>query len=106
MTVDLSSMSQKELLALRKDIDKALVAAEEKARREALDAAKKAAAEFGFSLDELLKSVEPGKKRSKSPAKYRNPDNPAQTWSGLGRKPRWIHDALAKGTDLKKLEIR
>lgn len=106
MTIDLNSMSQKELLELKKDIDKALVAAEERSRRDALAAARKAAAEFGFSIDELVKPGDTGKKRSKNPAKYRNPENPAQTWSGLGRKPQWIHDALEKGTDLKKLEIR
>lgn len=106
MAIDLNSMSQKELLDLKKDVEKALVAAEDRSRREALAAAKKAANDFGFSLDELIAPGDTGKKRSKNPAKYRNPENPAQTWSGLGRKPQWIHDALEKGTDLKKLEIR
>ncbi len=106
MAIDLNSMSQKELLDLKKDVEKALVAAEDRSRREALAAAKKAANDFGFSLDELISPGDTGKKRSKNPAKYRNPENPAQTWSGLGRKPQWIHDALEKGTDLKKLEIR
>ena len=32
------------------------------------------------------------KKRVKSsrPAKYRNPSNPEQTWTGLGKPPAWI----------------
>ena len=30
-------------------------------------------------------------------AKYQNPDNPAQTWSGRGRNPQWMNDALSKG---------
>lgn len=32
------------------------------------------------------------KKRVKSarPAKYRNPSNPEQTWTGLGKAPAWV----------------
>src|SRR4051812_16548556 len=26
--------------------------------------------------------------------KYRNPDNPAETWAGRGRKPKWVQDRL------------
>jgi DNA-binding protein H-NS len=33
--------------------------------------------------------------------KYRNPDNPAETWAGRGLKPRWLAAALKTG---KKLE--
>ena len=33
--------------------------------------------------------------------KYRNPDNPAETWAGRGLKPRWLTAAMKGG---KKLE--
>lgn len=107
MAIDLKSMSRKELKQLGKDVAKALKDAERRERQEALKAAEKAAAEFGFSLTELA-----GEKKGRGPAKgstakakYRNPDDPSQTWSGRGRKPQWIHDALAKGTDVADLEI-
>ncbi|WP_227272649.1 H-NS histone family protein [Roseobacter weihaiensis] len=32
-----------------------------------------------------------------SKAKYKNPDNPKQTWSGMGRKPAWFIAHLAAG---------
>lgn len=40
------------------------------------------------------------KKRMRQPVttgepKYRNPDNPDQTWSGRGRRPAWFKDTLA-----------
>jgi DNA-binding protein H-NS len=38
--------------------------------------------------------------------RYRNPDNAEQTWSGRGRRPRWIHDAEASGRSLPDMEIR
>src|SRR5271169_2766905 len=33
--------------------------------------------------------------------KYRNPENPAETWAGRGLKPRWLAAAIKSG---KKLE--
>lgn len=31
--------------------------------------------------------------RRKGKAKYRNPANPEQTWTGRGKKPNWLRDA-------------
>jgi DNA-binding protein H-NS len=38
-------------------------------------------------------------------AKYRNPDNPEETWAGRGRKPKWVQDRLDQGTPLEELLI-
>ncbi|MHA6263419.1 H-NS histone family protein [Arenibacterium sp. CAU 1754] len=111
MAIDLKNMSRKELLKLQSDIDKALVAAEERERRDALKAAQDAAAKFGYSLDDLANPGDGRKKRrakgkrANAAPKYRNPENPEQTWSGMGRKPQWFHDALANKVDIKELEI-
>ena len=37
--------------------------------------------------------------------KFRNPDNPAQMWSGRGRKPKWVEEKLAAGRQLDDLRI-
>src|SRR5690349_15221222 len=37
--------------------------------------------------------------------KYRNPDNPEETWAGRGRKPKWVQDHLDQGTPLDELLI-
>ncbi|MEY8830231.1 H-NS family nucleoid-associated regulatory protein [Sedimentitalea sp. XS_ASV28] len=107
MTIDLTSMSRKELKKLSKDVEKAITSAEKRERKEALEAAERAAAEYGFALSELSgdQVTRKSAKGSKAAAKYRNPDDPAQTWSGRGRKPQWIHDALANGKDIAELEI-
>jgi len=105
MAINLEKMSRKELLSLRDQVEKALVSAEKKERREALKAAEKAAAEFGFSLAELSGGGTPSAKGTKTKAKYRNPAAPEQTWSGRGRKPQWVHDALKAGKDISELEI-
>src|SRR5689334_2697909 len=37
--------------------------------------------------------------------KYRNPDNPSETWAGRGRKPKWVQDRLDQGASLDDLLI-
>ena len=96
---DLDSMSRKELETLKKDVDKALSTVSDRERKAAIDAAERAAAEYGYSLTDLANGAVRGSKKSKSksPAKFRNPENPDETWSGRGRKPRWLVDAESAG---------
>ena len=56
----------------------------------------------GFTLQEILEA-KPMRKPVKP--KYRNPDNPEQTWTGRGRRPRWVEDCLENGKDLEELVI-
>ena len=49
------------------------------------------------------KAEEPTKRRRPYPhvfPKYRNPANPAETWSGRGKQPRWIVAQLKSGKKL------
>ncbi|MCL4158599.1 UNVERIFIED_CONTAM: hypothetical protein GTU68_040257 [Idotea baltica] len=97
-------MSLKELKELRKDVSKAIEDYTARRRREALAAAKAAAKAAGFTLEELIGKPMKGKGAS-SPAKYRHPENPEVTWSGRGRHPAWIKEALAEGKSLEAFEI-
>ncbi len=36
---------------------------------------------------------------------YRNPSNSAETWTGRGRQPKWVREALARGLRLEDLTI-
>ena len=45
-----------------------------------------------------------GEKRAVAP-KYRNPANQMQTWTGRGKQPHWVRDALAGGKSLTDLAI-
>ena len=40
------------------------------------------------------------------PPKYRNPNNPQETWTGRGRKPRWVVALLEQGYTLDQLKIQ
>lgn len=100
--IDLNSMSKSELQKLHKDVGKAIEGYDERERQKALSTLEAKARELGFSLAELT-----GAKKSKTvnPAKYRNPDNPNQTWTGRGRQPDWIKKAKEEGKDLATMEI-
>ena len=37
--------------------------------------------------------------------KFRNPDDPAETWSGRGRQPRWVIQQLRLGKRIEEFKI-
>ena len=41
-----------------------------------------------------------GAARGKVAPKYRNPDNPSETWAGRGLRPRWLTAAIKSGKKL------
>lgn len=102
MSLDLNSMSKDDLLSLRGEVDKALKSLDARRKAEALKAAQEAAKEHGFTLAELTGDAKPAKKVA---AKFANPANSSQTWSGRGRQPVWYRDALAAGASESDLAI-
>ncbi|ARC36573.1 H-NS histone family protein [Paracoccus yeei] len=103
MELDLDKMSLRDLRDLRSKVDKAIATFEDRRKREALSAVENAAREFGFSLAELASAKGAG--RGRVAAKYANPEDPNATWTGRGRKPRWVQEALDAGKSLEDLQI-
>lgn len=99
---DLDDLSYAQLIALDAKIKKAILerkAAEAQATRQQLrDFAEKA----GFDINELFGRR--GRKGSSS-VKYRNPEDASQTWTGRGRKPNWLVQALKNGGNLDRFAI-
>jgi DNA-binding protein H-NS len=96
LKLDVNTLSLKELKDLQSQVAKAISGYEDRRKREALAELEEKAKAMGFSLAELT-GVTAGRKRSPSVAKYANPANASDTWSGRGRKPRWFSEALSKG---------
>lgn len=109
MPTNLAKMSDKELNKLSSDIAREKKNREKSKLDEARKAAEAAAKKHGFKLTDLMGGSAPraGKpaKRAPSPAKYANPDDRSQTWSGRGRQPAWFKSAVAAGKDPKSMEI-
>lgn len=103
MKFNVDSMSRKELVKLKAEVEKALSTIEKRKKAEAKKAIEDAAKKHGFSLNEILGKTKTT--RSKSVPKYKNPNDPEQTWSGRGRQPTWVKEALAKGKKLQDFSI-
>ena len=92
--MELNGLSFDELKKLQKDIDRAIATFEARriaAAREELEARAK---ELGVTLKQVMGESGATKVKTPVPVKYRNPNNPEETWTGRGRKPRWLTVAL------------
>lgn len=102
--IDLEKMSMDELKALSKDVAKAIKNYEKRKRTEALAEIQAVAKRHGLSIDDIVGGKRKGTK-VKAPAKYRNPKNPDEEWSGRGRQPAWFKAAVSGGAKVESLEI-
>jgi DNA-binding protein H-NS len=60
--------------------------------------------EYGITIDDLKGGAKKGKSRGAVAAKYRNPAT-GDSWSGRGRAPRWLADAMAKGRSKEEFRV-
>lgn len=104
MSRDLNSMSLKELKDLQNQVNRAIASFEDRAKKKALSDLEERARELGFSLNELVGAATT-KKRAPAKPKYANPADASETWSGRGRKPRWVEAALKAGKKLEDIAI-
>jgi DNA-binding protein H-NS len=104
VSIDLNSMSLKELKDLQAQVAKAISGFEDRRKKQALAELEEKARAMGFSLSELTGAAAP-RKRAPAAVKYANPANRSDTWSGRGRKPRWFAEALAKGKTPEDMAI-
>ncbi|MEA3412121.1 MAG: H-NS histone family protein [Pseudomonadota bacterium] len=103
--VNFSQYSLKQLLDLEQDLTKAIRDRQVEQKKEALDKVRDIAAGLGITPEELILG-EGRPKKGRVPAKYQNPINKKQTWSGRGKQPGWLKELLAGGKKIEELEIR
>ena len=104
MNFNLDTMGERELKDLRARVDRALATLDSRKLEEARKAAEEAVRQYGYSLSDVLAAKsKPGK--SSGVAKYRNPADPDQTWTGRGRQPAWIKEGLASGRPMSDFAI-
>ncbi len=104
MDINLNELSLKDLKDLQSQIAKAITTFEDRRKRQAIAELEDVARAKGYSLSELTGSSGL-RKTSTSVAKYANPANHADTWSGRGRKPRWFIEAMAAGRKPEDLAV-
>ena len=104
MEIELDHLSLKELKDLRAKVDRAISGFEDRKKKVALAELEETARKMGYSLAELTSLTGVRKRRPAAP-KYANPADATDTWSGRGRRPRWVTAALAAGKSLEDLAI-
>ncbi|HSF63420.1 MAG TPA: H-NS histone family protein [Paracoccaceae bacterium] len=104
MDINLNALSLKELKDLQSQVGRAIASYEDRKKKAALAELEEKAREMGFSLAELT-GVTGKVGRAPAAAKYANPANASDTWSGRGRKPRWFIEAIAAGKSPADLAV-
>ena len=106
MARELDRMSYKDLQELDLKVKKAKASANPNpaAASGTGDKLEAMAAAQGFKISDLFGGR--GGKGRKVAAKYANPDDPSETWTGRGRKPRWLSAKLKDGDRIDKYLIK
>jgi DNA-binding protein H-NS len=109
--IDLSKLSIEELEGLVKDAQAEITSRREAERERVLGQMRELAATLGLTLEDVGR-MERGKGGAVKAAaggsvapKYRHPSDPNLTWSGRGKRPTWIAEALAAGKSLEDLAV-
>jgi len=113
MALKLEKMTVKELDAVIAQAQQRKQMAYEAVRQQARGRIDAILAETGLTLEELYSNGAGHKAakrtlatKSKKPPRFRNPDNPEETWSGYGgRMPRWFANAINAGLTKEDLMI-
>lgn len=103
--IDLSEFSVAELRKLSQRVEKELERRQTKERREVAVRIRELASSVGMSVEEIVGTDKEAKTKSLGQPKYRNPDNPKQTWTGKGKRPAWYKKAIEEGKTPEELEI-
>jgi DNA-binding protein H-NS len=108
MKIDLSALSVNELNDLKKNIAIELELRQRGERQKLIEEFRERAKALGISPRELMAAAKG--KVAKAPKslgvpKFANPADKSQTWTGKGKRPRWVHEALAVGKSLDDLKI-
>ncbi|MGE0701007.1 MAG: H-NS family nucleoid-associated regulatory protein [Hyphomicrobiaceae bacterium] len=103
--INVDKLPLKELLDLEARVKKAIGAAREREKSEVRQEMMALAQKRGLSITEIFGGTRGGAKGGKVAIKYRNPDNPDDTWTGRGRQPKWLVAALKKGAKVEDFAL-
>lgn len=101
--VDLEALDVDELIAITQNAQQLIVEKQHQRLYDAYEKFEEIAESCNSTIEEILQAGEQlEKKRS---IKYRNPNNSEETWTGRGRKPTWLVNAIDQGKQLEDFYI-
>lgn len=110
MAFDLNNLSVQELEDVISQANDLIEQKREEAVARARAEIEKIAASTGYSVEDLLglrdTRARKAVARKSLPDKYRNPKDSSQTWSGRGKRPKWLQEVLEKGAKLESFLVK
>lgn len=101
----LESLSTPELVELHNYINQLVRGNQKQLKKNLLSEIQFLAQGKGLAVEDVVWKNVKEKKKKQYPPKYQNPLEPAQTWTGLGKRPKWVQAQLDDGKDLTDLLI-
>ncbi len=102
---DFNQLSESELREIINNAEKALKENQSNKRKETINKIKELAASIAITVEIHDTEKKLDKRSSTVAARYRNPEDASQTWTGRGLKPKWIQVLLDAGKSLSDFEI-
>ena len=104
-SIDLKGLDIDQLTALFGNVQTEMASREKRKRQELRSELERRMAAEGYKLNDIFPEAggggQPAGRRQKMPPKYRNPQNSDETWTGIGRSPKWVQAILAeRGIDV------
>ena len=103
-SIDLESLDIDHLAELLAKAQTEITSREKGNRKELRAELERRVAADGYRMADIfpeLGAASSSGTRRKRPAKYRDPQNPEQAWSGIGRAPKWVQAILdERGIDM------
>lgn len=98
---DIARMSYVDLKELRARIDAEMAQQFDQARESFQRDFLQKMEEFGLSIEDF----KPKRKKRSVTVRYRDPEYPDRTWSGLGRPKKWLQEKLDQGRALEEFSV-
>ncbi|HHZ68908.1 MAG TPA: H-NS histone family protein [Methylococcaceae bacterium] len=102
---DYNNLSEDELESVIAQAQQTLIEKKNNRRKEVIAEIKALAASINLTVDIIDDTKKHPSKNAKIAAKYRNPQDSSQTWSGRGLTPKWMQALLTSGYNKNDLEI-
>ena len=99
------------LLAQKAELDKQIAKAKAEEKAAVLAQMRSAMEQYGITPEDLFTTTKRGRKAGSADAGERKPVAPkyrnetGETWTGRGKQPHWVAEALASGLTLEDLMI-
>jgi DNA-binding protein H-NS len=102
MSVDVSTLSLQDALALQSQVQAHLQISVEQQKEQLREGIRALAQVTNRSVASVVSDLFPV---TPAPVKYRDPGNPKNAWSGKGMQPKWLKEAIAAGNTLESFQV-